>query len=137
MTARSANGWRRRTSEPRLRLIAATVAEMLGISMERLMGRDRSHAVSRARQLAHLIARQITTRSSPDIGFHIGGVEHGVVLHGARKAEERLKQDAGLRERHERIRALIDERHAAEMAARPKVQASSAMPQAAAVGGAP
>lgn len=120
----------RNPAEPRLRLIAQATAEVLGVPLEGLLAPGRSRSVARARQLAHLIACRITSRGSPDIGHCIGGVEHTTVLYGARAAEKRLKEDADLRALHQRVLELIAERHVAEVAARPKVQAR---PPAAAV----
>jgi len=48
--------------------------------------------VARPRQAAMWIAKQITTRSLPDIGRRFGGRDHTTVLHAVRRIEA-LKQD--------------------------------------------
>ncbi|MCA6238081.1 MAG: chromosomal replication initiator protein DnaA, partial [Phenylobacterium sp.] len=47
---------------------------------------------ARPRQAAMWIAKQITTRSLPDIGRRFGGRDHTTVLHAVRRIEA-LKQD--------------------------------------------
>jgi chromosomal replication initiator protein len=42
------------------------------------------------------IAKQITTRSLPDIGRRFGGRDHTTVLHAVRRIEELKAQDPAL-----------------------------------------
>ena len=112
----------RNVAEPSLRLIAGMTAKVCDVSIECVLGHDTRRGVVRARQMAHLIAHRITSRSLAAIGYYIGRTDHGTVLYGVHAAEDRVKEDADVAALHQRILALIVERHAAEMAARPKVR---------------
>lgn len=133
------NAWKTRNpDEPRLRLIAQATAEVLGLRVEDLKGRDRrgGDRATHARQLAHLIARRLTTRSLQDIGHYIGGMHNTSVLGGIVVTEQRLTKDKALREAYVRIRALVKERHAVEVAKRPAVPSSPVETVPAVAGGA-
>jgi chromosomal replication initiator protein len=52
--------------------------------------------VARPRQAAMYLAKQLTTRSYPDIGRRFGGRDHTTVLHAVRKIEELKASDAGI-----------------------------------------
>ena len=45
-------------------------------------------AVARPRQAAMWLAKQLTTRSLPDIGRRFGGRDHTTVLHAVRRIDE-------------------------------------------------
>ncbi len=71
--------------------IQKTVAEHFGLKQADLISERRARAVARPRQAAMWLAKQITTRSLPDIGRRFGGRDHTTVLHAVRRIEE-LKQ---------------------------------------------
>jgi len=52
--------------------------------------------VARPRQVAMWLAKQITTRSLPDIGRRFGGRDHTTVLHAVRRIEALKAEDAGI-----------------------------------------
>jgi chromosomal replication initiator protein len=56
----------------------------------------RARAVARPRQAAMWIAKQITTRSLPDIGRRFGGRDHTTVLHAVRRIEALKAEDPSL-----------------------------------------
>jgi chromosomal replication initiator protein len=72
--------------------IQKAVAEHYGLQQADMLSERRARAVARPRQAAMWIAKQITTRSLPDIGRRFGGRDHTTVLHAVRRIEE-LKQD--------------------------------------------
>jgi chromosomal replication initiator protein len=49
-----------------------------------------------ARQVAMWLAKQITTRSLPDIGRRFGGRDHTTVLHAVRRIEALKAEDPAL-----------------------------------------
>ncbi|MDP3298864.1 MAG: chromosomal replication initiator protein DnaA, partial [Phenylobacterium sp.] len=72
--------------------IQKAVAEHYGLTQADLLSERRARAVARPRQAAMWIAKQITTRSLPDIGRRFGGRDHTTVLHAVRRIEA-LKVD--------------------------------------------
>lgn len=72
--------------------IQKSVAEHYGLKQADLISERRARVVARPRQAAMWIAKQITTRSLPDIGRRFGGRDHTTVLHAVRRIEA-LKQD--------------------------------------------
>ncbi|HEX2558792.1 chromosomal replication initiator protein DnaA, partial [Phenylobacterium sp.] len=76
--------------------IQKTVAEHYGLKQADLISERRARAVARPRQAAMWLAKQITTRSLPDIGRRFGGRDHTTVLHAVRRIEELKQGDAQL-----------------------------------------
>jgi chromosomal replication initiator protein len=76
--------------------IQKTVAEHYGLKQADLISERRARAVARPRQAAMWLAKQITTRSLPDIGRRFGGRDHTTVLHAVRRIEELKQADAHL-----------------------------------------
>ncbi|MEI7932193.1 MAG: chromosomal replication initiator protein DnaA, partial [Alphaproteobacteria bacterium] len=68
--------------------IQKTVAEYYSLKQADLISERRQRAIARPRQAAMWIAKQITTRSLPDIGRRFGGRDHTTVLHAVRRIEE-------------------------------------------------
>ncbi len=73
--------------------IQKTVAEHYGLSQADLISERRARAVARPRQVAMWLAKQITTRSLPDIGRRFGGRDHTTVLHAVRRIESLKAED--------------------------------------------
>jgi chromosomal replication initiator protein len=73
-------------------MIQKTVSEHYGLKQADLISERRARAVARPRQVAMWLAKQITTRSLPDIGRRFGGRDHTTVLHAVRRIEQ-LKAD--------------------------------------------
>lgn len=68
--------------------IQKAVAEHFGLKQADLLSERRTRAVARPRQAAMYLAKQLTTRSLPDIGRRFGGRDHTTVLHAVRRIEE-------------------------------------------------
>jgi chromosomal replication initiator protein len=77
-------------------MIQKTVAEHYSLKQADLISERRARAVARPRQVAMWIAKQITTRSLPDIGRRFGGRDHTTVLHAVRRIEALKAEDAGI-----------------------------------------
>jgi chromosomal replication initiator protein len=75
-------------------MIQKTVAEHYMLKKEDLISERRARAVARPRQVAMWLAKQITTRSLPDIGRRFGGRDHTTVLHAVRRIEALKAEDA-------------------------------------------
>ncbi len=76
--------------------IQKVVAEHYGLKQADLLSERRARAVARPRQTAMWIAKQITTRSLPDIGRRFGGRDHTTVLHAVRRIESLKAEDPNL-----------------------------------------
>jgi len=76
--------------------IQKAVAEHYGLKQADLISERRARAVARPRQAAMWLAKQITTRSLPDIGRRFGGRDHTTVLHAVRRIEALRAEDPAL-----------------------------------------
>jgi len=73
--------------------IQKVVAEHYQLKQADMISERRARAVARPRQVAMWIAKQITTRSLPDIGRRFGGRDHTTVLHAVRRIESLKAED--------------------------------------------
>jgi len=76
--------------------IQKIVAEHYGLKQADLISERRARAVARPRQVAMWLAKQITTRSLPDIGRRFGGRDHTTVLHAVRRIESLKAEDPAI-----------------------------------------
>jgi len=76
--------------------IQKAVCEHFGLKQADLLSERRTRAVARPRQAAMYLAKQLTTRSLPDIGRRFGGRDHTTVLHAVRRIEALRAEDATL-----------------------------------------
>jgi chromosomal replication initiator protein len=72
--------------------IQKATSEHFGLRQADLVSERRNRSVARPRQAAMWLAKQLTTRSLPDIGRRFGGRDHTTVLHAVRRIEA-LKAD--------------------------------------------
>lgn len=73
--------------------IQKTVAEHYQLKQADLISERRARVVARPRQVAMWLAKQITTRSLPDIGRRFGGRDHTTVLHAVRRIDALKTED--------------------------------------------
>jgi len=76
--------------------IQKAASEHFGLKQADLISQTRTRAVARPRQAAMWLAKQLTTRSLPDIGRRFGGRDHTTVLHAVRRIEELRAADPRL-----------------------------------------
>jgi chromosomal replication initiator protein len=76
--------------------IQKAVAEHFSLTQADLISERRARAVARPRQVAMWLAKQITTRSLPDIGRRFGGRDHTTVLHAVRRIEQLKAEDPAI-----------------------------------------
>ncbi len=77
-------------------MIQKAVAEHYSLKQADLISERRARAVARPRQVAMWLAKQITTRSLPDIGRRFGGRDHTPVLHAVRRIEALKGEDPAI-----------------------------------------
>ncbi len=68
--------------------IQKRVSEHYGIKSAEMSSARRSRIVARPRQVAMYLAKQLTSRSLPEIGRKFGGRDHTTVMHAIKKIEE-------------------------------------------------
>ena len=76
--------------------IQRKVAEYYNIRLADMLSARRARAVARPRQVAMYLAKQLTTRSLPEIGRKFGGRDHTTVMHAVRKIDELRGSDSAL-----------------------------------------
>lgn len=68
--------------------IQKTVAEYFKIRVHDLLSAGRRRSITRPRQIAMALAKELTNHSLPEIGDAFGGRDHTTVLHACRKVAE-------------------------------------------------
>ena len=72
----------------RIENIQKTVSEYYKIKVSDLLSKRRTRSIARPRQIAMSLAKELTSRSLPEIGESFGGKDHTTVLHACRKIKE-------------------------------------------------
>ena len=78
--------------------IQKKVAEHFNVKISDMHSARRSRTVARPRQIAMFLAKNLTTRSLPEIGRKFGGRDHTTVIHAIKKVQELVKNDSSLSE---------------------------------------
>jgi chromosomal replication initiator protein len=86
-----------RRSEVGPESIVREVAHSFGITMDAMVGRDRSRQVALPRQIAMYLLREEANISLPQIGETLGGRDHTTVMYGCDKIADMLERDDRLR----------------------------------------
>jgi chromosomal replication initiator protein len=86
-----------RRSEVGTETIVREVAQTFGISMDAMVGRDRSRQIALPRQIAMYLLREEANISLPQIGEALGGRDHTTVMYGCDKIADLLERDDRLR----------------------------------------
>ncbi len=88
--------------------IQRKVAEHYNIRLSDLLGPKRVRVIARPRQVAMYLAKQLTTRSLPEIGRCFGKRDHTTVMHGVRRIEELKARDAQIADDIELLRRALE-----------------------------
>ena len=88
--------------------IQKRVAEHYNIKLTEMHSARRARAVARPRQVAMYLAKQLTSRSLPEIGRKFGGRDHTTVMHAVKKVEELKGQDHSFAEDVELLRRMLE-----------------------------
>ncbi|MEZ5584432.1 MAG: chromosomal replication initiator protein DnaA, partial [Candidatus Competibacteraceae bacterium] len=78
--------------------IQKTVADYYKISVSELLSDSRLRTLSRPRQVAMALTKELTALSLPDIGEAFGGRDHTTVLHACRKIRELQRGEPQIRD---------------------------------------
>lgn len=87
--------------------IQKKVAEYFNISVKEMQSSRRARNVARPRQIAMYLAKQLTSRSLPEIGRKFDR-DHTTVMHAVRKVEELILEDPGMTEALDILKKSMD-----------------------------
>ena len=87
--------------------IQKTVAEYYKIRTADLLSKRRNRSITRPRQLAMALTKELTNRSLPEIGDAFGGRDHTTVLHACKKVTELKASDQQISEDHKNLLRLL------------------------------
>ena len=99
----------RRDDRTGIDAILDAAAHEFGVERQALVARDRRPAVTRARQVAMYVARELTDQSLPEIGRQIGERNHTTVLHAVNRVGQALDTDPALRLAVDNLRQQLDQ----------------------------
>jgi chromosomal replication initiator protein len=88
--------------------IQRRVAEHYRIRLTDMSSPRRARTVARPRQVAMYLAKQLTSRSLPEIGRRFGNRDHTTVLHAVSRVAELMARDAGFAEDVELLRRMLE-----------------------------
>jgi chromosomal replication initiator protein len=91
--------------------IVRLVSETFGVSVERIISKDRAREVALPRQIAMYLMREELKISLPQIGEVLGGRDHTTIMHGCEKVAELLQTDDRLSRRVMELRERMVQKH--------------------------
>jgi chromosomal replication initiator protein len=89
--------------------IQKKVAEHYHIKLSEMSGPRRARNVARPRQIAMFLAKQLTSRSLPEIGRKFGNRDHTTVMHACDRIAELMSVDANLAEDVDIIKRQLEQ----------------------------
>lgn len=87
--------------------IQRTVAEYYKIKVADLLSKRRTRTVTRPRQMAMSLAKELTNHSLPEIGDAFGGRDHTTVIHACKKIVELKETDNAIRDDYQNFMRLL------------------------------
>jgi chromosomal replication initiator protein len=88
--------------------IQRRVAEHYNLRVTDMSSARRARAVARPRQVAMYLAKQLTSRSLPEIGKKFGNRDHTTVMHACSRITELIEKDGGFAEDVELLRRMLE-----------------------------
>jgi chromosomal replication initiator protein len=88
--------------------IQKRVAEHWNIRVAEMSSARRSRNIARPRQVAMYLAKQLTSKSLPDIGRHFGDRDHTTVMHAVARVTALISTDAAFAEDVELLRRMLE-----------------------------
>lgn len=89
---------------PSISDIKELVCAAFNVPAIEMVSQRRARAVARPRQVAMLLAYELTPRSLPQIGRHFGGRDHTTVMYAIKRVKELAVSDPDFGERVARLR---------------------------------
>ena len=88
--------------------IQKKVAEHFNTRLSDMSSPRRARAVARPRQVAMYLAKQLTSRSLPEIGRKFGGRDHTTVMHAVSRIESLIHSDSAIADDLELLKRMLD-----------------------------
>jgi chromosomal replication initiator protein len=88
--------------------IQKKVSDHYNIRVAEMSSARRARNIARPRQVAMYLAKQLTSKSLPDIGRHFGDRDHTTVMHAVSRVTELISQDAAFGEDVELLRRMLE-----------------------------
>ncbi|MDI2090302.1 chromosomal replication initiator protein DnaA [Commensalibacter oyaizuii] len=88
--------------------IQRKVSEHCNIRQTDMTSARRARAVARPRQIAMYLAKQLTSRSLPEIGRKFGNRDHTTVMHAISRVSELMEKDSSFAEDVELLRKMLE-----------------------------
>ena len=88
--------------------IQRRVSEHYNIRLTDMSSARRARAVARPRQVAMYLAKQLTSRSLPEIGRKVGNRDHTTVIHAVQRVTELMEREASFGEDVEMLRRMLE-----------------------------
>lgn len=88
--------------------IQKKVAEHYNIKFMDMTSARRARVVARPRQVAMYLAKQLTSRSLPEIGRKFGGRDHTTVMHAVKKIEQLRSTDSAFAEDIDLLKRMLE-----------------------------
>ncbi|AZZ95370.1 chromosomal replication initiator protein DnaA [Hahella sp. KA22] len=87
--------------------IQRTVAEYYKIRVADILSKRRTRSITRPRQMAMALAKELTNHSLPEIGEAFGGRDHTTVLHACKVMIELQQNDPTLRDDYQNFMRML------------------------------
>lgn len=91
--------------------IQKVTASFFNLSIKDLKDKRKNQAIVVPRQIAMYIAREMTEKSTTDIGYEFGGRDHTTVMHALNKIESKIKTDSKMESLIQNLINLCREQH--------------------------
>ena len=88
--------------------IKKITAEYYKIRVSDLLSKRRNRSVTRPRQIAMSLAKELTNHSLPEIGDAFGGRDHTTVLHACRKIKELIQTEKRIEEDYKNLSNILN-----------------------------
>ena len=88
--------------------IQKRVAAHFNVKISDMSSSRRARSVARPRQVAMYLAKQLTSRSLPEIGRKFGGRDHTTVMHAVKRVEELVASDGTMAEDVDMLRRMLE-----------------------------
>jgi chromosomal replication initiator protein len=87
--------------------IQKTVAEYSKVRVADLLSKRRNRSITRPRQIAMSLAKELTSHSLPEIGDKFGGRDHTTVLHACRRVKLLRESESRVREDYQNLIRIL------------------------------
>ena len=84
--------------------IQRVVADYYNIKTSELLSKRRNRSITRPRQIAMALSKELTNHSLPEIGDAFGGRDHTTVIHACEKTKELTKESLEIEEDYKKLR---------------------------------